>query len=77
MKPIKFKETNKILQKPDNMIDEDCQSLYVYTDEKQCISCWKLSLWERLKLIFTGKLWVRVHSGSTQPPIVLDLNNPF
>lgn len=24
----------------------------------ECISCWHIPLWERIKLIFTGKMWI-------------------
>lgn len=41
--PCKFPEANKNLTKPDNMTDEECGSLWVYTDSNQCISCWQLT----------------------------------
>lgn len=31
MKPIKFKEANRQLQKPSSMTDEECKPLWVYT----------------------------------------------
>lgn len=74
MKPIEFKEMNRELKKPNNMTDEECTSLYVYTDNVICISCWKLSLKERLKALLYGKVWIGVLSGGTQPPIWLDCN---
>ena len=48
MKPIKFKEENKNLLKPQNMTDEECSSLWVYTDGEQCISCWKMNWKQRI-----------------------------
>ena len=36
MKPIKFDEANKNLLKPQNMTDEECSSLWVFTDVQQC-----------------------------------------
>lgn len=71
MKPTKFKEQTKILSRPKSMTDEECGSLPVYTDEKFCISCWKMNFKERLKALAFGKIWVWVHSGGTQPPIAL------
>lgn len=71
MKPIKFSRSNKTLLKPSNMLDEECSSLDVYTDDKQCVSCWKMSLWERLSSLLFGKIWLYVLSGDTQPPILL------
>lgn len=72
MKPIKFKEANKNLLKPQNMTDEECSSLWVYTDGKACISCWKMSFKQRLSALFFGRVWLSVLSGQTQPPVWLD-----
>ena len=72
MKPIKFKQANKNLLKPDSMTDEECSSLWVFTDGGQCVSCWKLSWKQRLAALFFGKVWLGVLSGSTQPPVWLD-----
>lgn len=57
MKPIEFEEQNVIfaedqpeyLPLPAHRVDEA---------EGRVISCWKLTLWERIKLLFTGRLWV-------------------
>lgn len=66
---VKFPEANRNLTKPQNMTDEECGSLWVYTDSNQCVSCWKLSLWQRLLVLFFGKIWLGVLSGGTQPPV--------
>lgn len=72
MTPIKFKEANKNLAKPQNMTDEECSSLWVYTDGRQCISCWKLSWRQRIKALLFGRVWLSILSGGTQPPVWLD-----
>lgn len=72
MKPIKFKQANKNLTKPESMTDEECSSLWVYSDGKQCISLWKMSFWQRIKVLFWGRIWLSVFSGETQPPVWLD-----
>ena len=72
MKPIKFNEANKELLKPDNMTDEECSSLWVYTDGNQCISCWKMSFKQKIKALLFGKVWFCVLSGQTQPPVWVD-----
>ena len=69
MKPMEFKEQNKILTKPSNMTDDECQSMPVFTDGANCISCWKMGFKDKLKAIIFGKLWIYVWSGKTQPPI--------
>lgn len=72
MKPVKFKEANKNLLKPDSMTDEECSSLWVYTDGVQCVSCWRLTFKERMFALLFGKVWLSVLSGHTQPPVWLD-----
>lgn len=69
MKPIKFKEANKNLFKPSSMTDAECSSLWVNTDGKECVSCWRLGFIERIRALFFGRVWVSVLSGETQPPI--------
>ena len=58
MKPIKFKESNITLAKD----QPEYQQLPIHRDGKdnegKVTSCWKLSRWERIKLLFTGKLWL-------------------
>lgn len=71
MKAIKFKEANKNLLRPPNMTEEECKNLWVYTDGKQCISCWKMSFLQRLSALFFGRVWLSVLGGYTQPPVWL------
>ena len=55
------------------MTDDECGSLFVYRSESgECISCWSVSFWQRLKFLFHGKIWLGILSGSTQPPVWLD-----
>ncbi len=58
MKPIKFTESNRIYAEN----QEDYLPLPAFVDPNDergsVISCWKLSLKERIILLFTGKLWV-------------------
>ena len=71
MEPIKFKQANKELLKPQGMTDEQCGSLLVFTDGDECVSLWKMTWKERLSALLFGKVWVWVISGNTQPPISL------
>ncbi len=57
MKPIKFLGHNKIYAED----QPQYQPLPVFkadTPQGECISCWQLSFFERLKILFTGKLWL-------------------
>ncbi len=77
MKPIDFPQSTKVLQKPSEMTDKECSPLPVWSDGRQCVSCWKPTLIERLKIMFTGKVWLGVVSGTTQPPVFLSGELPF
>lgn len=57
MEPIKFKEQNCVYA--------ENQAEYLPlpcfkndSTEGEVVSCWKLTFKERLKMLFTGKLWV-------------------
>ena len=61
MKPIKFKEHN--------IVYAENQPEYLplpahknATERGEVISCWKLSFKERVRILFTGKLWVSLLS---------------
>lgn len=69
MKPIDFPRSTKVLQKPSTMSDNECSSLHVWNDGKQCVSCWKPTFKERMNILFGGKVWLGVLSGKTQPPV--------
>jgi len=71
MKPVKFKEHNLNLTAPPGMSEEECAPLPVFTDGQQCISCWELSAEEIEKVRRTGRIWLSVMSGNTQPPVWL------
>lgn len=77
MNPIRFAEANRELQKPEGMTDEQCASLPVYTNGQQCVSCWQATWKERIRFLFTGKAWLWVWSGETQPPVAVTVNDPF
>lgn len=72
MKPIKFKEANKNLLKPQSMTDDECSGLWVYTDGEQCISCWKMNWKQRIMALLFGRVWLSVLSGQTQPHVWVD-----
>lgn len=57
MKPIEFKEQNIIFAKD----QPEYLPLPAFRNDGpmgEVISCWNLSFKERLKILFTGKLWV-------------------
>ncbi len=69
--PNNFPEANRDLLKPDGMTDEECGSLPVYTDGRECVSLWRMSWRERLSALLFGRAWLFVLSGGTQPPVAM------
>lgn len=54
MDPVKFKECNKVYAKD----QPEYRAIDVLDDGKYVVSCWELSLWEKIKVLFTGKIWL-------------------
>ncbi len=76
MKPIKFKEQTTVLAED----QKEYQPLPIWrdTDHHRVISCWYLSIWERLILLFTGKIWVhQLTFANLLQPQLLDIKRPF
>ena len=73
MKPVGFRGVTKTLLPSSKGYSAanvaSVISLPVWTDGEQCVSCWRMSWWERLMALLFGRVWVSVLSGSTQPPI--------
>ena len=55
MKPIKFEEVNVTYAEDQ---PEYLPLPVLKTESGELISCWKLTLMERLRLLFSGKLWL-------------------
>jgi len=77
MKPIQFKEVNKVYAKNQS----EYLQLPVYEDSEQggrVFHCWKLSALERIKILFTGKLWINVlNFHKPLQPIKPMIDSPF
>lgn len=57
MKPIEFPEQNKVYGKGQS----EYNPLPVFhkdTPQDECVSCWRLSFRERMRILFTGKIWL-------------------
>lgn len=64
--PIDFKEANAILKGGKGEGD-----MYIHDDGEGLLSCWKIPLHQRLKLLFSGKIYLCV-KGKKHPPVWLD-----
>lgn len=56
MYPVEFQEMNRVLGSE----SEEFDSLPVFTDGRECISCWQMSWKERLSALLFGKVWLSV-----------------
>jgi hypothetical protein len=54
MKNVDFKEANTILG------SDGVKVLPAYVDEQNhlVVTCWRMSLWERVKALFSGRVWI-------------------
>lgn len=75
MKPIKFEdncvmfaENQPEYETPPVLIVEDAMG-------KTYTSCWRLSLWERIKMLFVGRIYIGILG--LQPPIVLSIDKQY
>ena len=59
MKPIEFKHQNIVFA--ENQEDYiSLPALKLDTPNGEVITCWKLSFKERVKLLFTGRIWLSI-----------------
>lgn len=77
MIPIPFLEMNRTFTEPKNWSEaESCLDLPAYDNGKQLISCWKGTWKDRIRYLFTGKIWLWVWARQP-PPVSLDTRLPF
>lgn len=61
MKPIKFKEQN-VTFSASQEVYQPLPALHIHDSDGIVITCWGLSFKERLRVLFTGKMWLSVLS---------------
>jgi len=77
MKPIRFRLMMHVLGAGPGRVKrystdiESIEPLPVWTDGEKCVSCWQMSLRERLSALCFGRVWLSVLSGRSQPPVHL------
>lgn len=59
MKPVNFKHQNTIFAK-DQPEYHPLPALRLGGKEGEVVSCWEVSFWERVRILFTGKVWVSI-----------------
>jgi len=77
MDAIHFEQANHTLKgNGDNVSDLPCFYGKNAQDQPVIVSCFKLTKEELEKINETGVIWLHV-LGSTQPPVAIDVENPF
>lgn len=61
MKPVEFKHQNIVFAK-DQPEYQPLPALRIDSPYGEVVSCWKLSLKERIKVVFTGRVWLSLMS---------------
>lgn len=80
MKPTTFPESNGTLgggPAATYGTEDDVIDLPVHRNGAQIISCWRLSWLDRLRALFTGRVWLHVLTQRTHAPVCLSASSPF
>lgn len=61
MKPIEFKGHNVVFAK-DQKEYQPLPALRIDSPQGEVITCWELSFWERMRVLWTGRVWLSLMS---------------
>lgn len=78
MQPIRFEGYESILGAPVGWNEAEqgpCEGLPIIRMDGACVSVWKPTLVERLRIMFGENIQLHVVSGVTQPPVALLTTN--
>ena len=75
MKPKEFNRTNTVFAKD----QPEYLPLPAYVNSQgKVITCWQLSFWERLRVLFIGELWLSVLTFKNPiQPVKMDTKCPL
>jgi hypothetical protein len=74
MQPVKFTEMNCTLAED----QPEYRPLPAYQDNLVTVSRWQLGILERLRMLFTGRLWLmQMNFGDPLQPQLPSLRSPF
>ncbi|NSY10818.1 hypothetical protein G6L14_02155 [Agrobacterium vitis] len=68
--PVKFDGANMVLRAPAGQ-EETVFDLYTFTNGACSVSCWELSAEELAEVNRTGRVFLSVFSGRSQPPVFI------
>ena len=70
---VPFAGSNHVYRAPEGV--KDMADLPVHRDGAQHVTCWKIHWLHRLKLLFTGRVWV-LQMSHTMPPMTVLMKSP-
>ena len=74
MNPLPFPEQTAVLAKD----QDEYEQLPVFASDEEMISCWRFTWWERLRVLFGGKMWLRQMTfGHRLQPQLPQIEHPF
>ena len=74
MEPIEFAEANKLWAED----QPEYLPLHTWSDERETISLWHVSWWERIYIFITGRIWLRqLNFDQPLQPQRPEVRNPF
>jgi len=75
VRPIEFRSMNGVAAEN----QREYLPLPMYRDNKYVISCWRMNLLERLVVLFTGVVWMRLFHSKEQSitPSLLEIASPW
>ena len=74
MKPVEFPECNVTFAED----QPEYLPLPTFTDGTQTVSCWKMTWWERIKVLITGKIWLmQMNFGQPLQPQLPCVDKPL
>lgn len=65
--PVQFSGVNMLLRAPEGA--ENVSDMHTFTNGICSVSCWELSAEELAEINRTGRIFLSVFSGRTQPPV--------
>ncbi|MFD1328278.1 hypothetical protein [Mycoplana ramosa] len=65
--PVNFSGANMLLRAPEG--SENVSDLATYTNGFCSVSCWEFDADELAEILRTGRVFLSVFSGKTQPPV--------
>jgi len=75
-KAVVFPEKNFTYKRPENLTEEQCRDLPCFRCSTHTVSCWEFPFRDRLRFLFTGRLWLYLMMNG-HPPVALMAESPF